>query len=104
MISDAPLPLVFFRVLADRAGKPAALLLDVGPGDGAGAAALLPAGDTLAALTDHLPCFYRADVAPAAAEALSAAGLQALAAGAVLVAADALPMDAPPTVSWIDGP
>ena len=103
MIPDAQLPLVFFRVLADRAGKPAALLLAVGPGEVADPAALLPAGDTLAALTGHFPCLYRADVAPAVAEALAAVGLQAVAPGAVLAAADALPKDAPPTVAWIDG-
>jgi hypothetical protein len=103
MTSHVPLPLVFFRVLADRAGKPAALLLDIGAGEAADPAALLTAGDTLDALVAHFPCLYRAAPDSALALALDEAGLRPLPAGAVLQADDGLPTDVAATVSWIDG-
>lgn len=65
---------VFLHLLADRGGRPAALVLDA---RGALAAATLPPG--LAGLAARLPCLFPAGVPEDAATALAQAGWQCLA-------------------------
>ena len=83
MITSSDVPLLLFRVLADQRGKPAGLLLNVGPGDQAGLAQLSGTA-LLAGLTGQLPAYYRADVDPALATALAALHWRPLPAGALL--------------------
>ena len=73
MISSTPAPLVFFRVLAERSGKPAGLLIDVGAGD---AAAVLPLFDTgpFLGLGGAMASFYRPLVDPAVGEGMTGGG------------------------------
>ncbi|NYE59215.1 EAL and modified HD-GYP domain-containing signal transduction protein [Duganella sp. 1224] len=91
---------LLLHLLADRHGSPAALLLDTGR---------LPAGaevplNLLEELADgSMHCCYRADAAPALAQALEQAGWHALAADKVQRADDALPKDLAPAVQWIAG-
>lgn len=75
--------MVFFRVLADQFGKPAGLLMDVGPGN---AADILPLfdSDAFAALGDGMACYFRTTLADPLAEALVAAGWKPLVLGTLL--------------------
>jgi EAL and modified HD-GYP domain-containing signal transduction protein len=103
MISSTPAPLVFFRVLAERSGKPAGMLIDVGAGD---AAALLPLSDSdvFCDLGGTLACFYRPLVDPALAGALQLAGWESVAPGSLCRADDRLVSDyLPPAAVWVDG-
>ena len=103
MISSTPVPLVFFRVLAERGGKPAGMLIDVGAGD---AAALLPLFDTepFLGLGGTLACCYRPLVDPALAAALQLAGWNDVAPGSLCRADDRLVSDhLPPAAVWVDG-
>jgi hypothetical protein len=103
MISSTPAPLVFFRVLAERSGKPAGLLIDVGAGAGA---PVLPLFDTepFLGLGGALACFYRPLVDPAVAAALQQAGWQGVAPGSLCRADDRLVSDyLPPAALWVDG-
>ncbi len=79
----SPAPLVVFCVLADQGGKPAGLLIDAGPGDGA---QLLPlsGSEHFSALSDEMPCYYRETLAPTLAEGLELAGWKQLLAGSLL--------------------
>ena len=80
---QSPAPLVLFRVLADQAGVPASLLMDVGAGD---EAALLPLFDsaTFQALDDAMPVYYREGLSVPLAEVLAAAGWKQLVPGTLL--------------------
>lgn len=90
--------LVFLHLLADRRGRPAALVLRA-PG-GLPLDALPPA---LAALPARLPCLFRAGVPAAAAEALCQAGWQPLADTDVL--RTDVPFDGtlPPGMRYVEG-
>ena len=104
--------LVFFHLLADRHGVPAALLFeqDGAPPSASAAQAgeqnaqqdAAPAADALRALSARWPCFYPDQLAPAAAAPLRAAGWRALAAAAVL-RSDAPFAPPPPAIAWIAG-
>lgn len=80
---QSPAPLVLFRVLADQAGIPASLLMDVGAGD---EAALLPLVDSASfqALNDAMPVCYREGLSAPLADALAAAGWKQLVPGTLL--------------------
>lgn len=100
---SSPAPLVFFRVLADRGGKPSGLLADLGAGD---AAALLPllASASFAALRRQCPCFFRADTEPASAAVLAQAGFKPIEAGTLFRTDERLVAEfLPPSTAWIDG-
>ena len=102
-MNTIPVPLVFFRVLADRSGKPAGLLVDAGTGD---TAALLPlfGAEAFAALSDGFGCFYRPQIAADAVSALQEAGWKEMPAGALCRADDRLdPAYLPPAAKWVDG-
>jgi EAL and modified HD-GYP domain-containing signal transduction protein len=75
--------LVVFRVLADQGGKPAGLLLDVGPGD---AEQLMPlsGSEDFSALSDEFTAYYRDGIAPVMADALDLAGWKRLRPDALL--------------------
>lgn len=76
-------PLLVFRVLSDQGGRPAGLLAEVGPGPASGLQQVL---DGYAFLTLHvgMPVLYRADLAPAFADALDCAGCTQLVPGTLL--------------------
>ena len=113
-IFSSQAPLVFFRVLANQAGIPAALLMDIGPGN---AADILPLFDSehFVALGRDMPCYYRTALAAPLAEALANAGWKQLVLGTLLredkrLAKEAIPqgtlliegdwyMEAPPKAS-----
>jgi EAL and modified HD-GYP domain-containing signal transduction protein len=103
MIAPTPVPLVFLRILAERGGKPAALLIDVGGGD----AALLPAllgEEALRGLCGGFACFYRAPAEPVLAAALQAAGWKDIAPGALCRIDQRLASEAlAPAAAWVDG-
>lgn len=90
--SSSP-PLLVFRVLADHTGKPAGLLMDVGPGDPDHLMALSGTED-FSALSDEVAAYYREDLAPQLAEALALAGWKQLQPGALLREDEKLSEDA----------
>ena len=103
--------LVFFHLLADRHGAPAALLFEQGdapqsaadPDDAAWGVVDVEA---LRALSAEWPCFYPAQLAPASAAPLRAAGWRALdAAGVLRTDAPMTQAAAPPAAgpAWIVG-
>jgi c-di-GMP-related signal transduction protein len=103
MSATDTMPLAFFRVLADRGGAPAALLLSLGPGDSAGLAPLT-GSEHFAALNNHLPCLYPPGLDPALAALLAQARWRELDPATVFhtdekFAADAVPAGA----AWVDG-
>ncbi len=101
-LSD-PVPPVYFRVLADLGGAPAALLLEHGHGAAPALAALVAAAPC-AGFPAQLACLYRPGGDPALAAALELAGWRALAPTALLRADAALPaLSAPTGAAWIDG-
>ncbi len=75
--------MLFFRVLANHAGTPAALLMDIGPGP---AANVLPqlASEAFLALGSEIACYHRPALADPIAEALAAAGWKQLVLGTLL--------------------
>lgn len=81
-----PSPLVILRVLANRSGSPAGLLIEVAAADEAAAAAPLTLfGDEhFTALAREMTCYYREGTPPELAQALARAGCKLLAAGALL--------------------
>ncbi|MEJ7805899.1 MAG: HDOD domain-containing protein [Telluria sp.] len=81
--STSHAPLVFFRVLANQSGAPAALLMDIGPGNAADIVALFD-GDDFLALSARIPCYYRTSLAAPLAETLAAAGWKQLVLGTLL--------------------
>lgn len=104
MTQTNPVALLFFRVLADRNGVPAALLFDCGAGDQQALTALCDA-DNFAMLSAAMPCLFRADtLAPPLATALQALRWRALA-PATVCRVDQRLADAvlPAAASWIDG-
>jgi hypothetical protein len=115
MTSSNPVPLVFFRVLAERGGKPAGLLLDLGSNaDAAGAGAagagavpgLLPllGSETFAGLSTSLACFHRPLPDAALAAALQEAGWKPLAEAALFRVDGRLATELlPPAAAWVDG-
>ncbi len=103
MISSPPAPLLLFRVLAERSGKPAALLLDLGGGAPASLLALI-GSDAFAGLAAALACFYDPRADAALAGALEGAGWRVLPAAAVCRVDQRLAVEAlPPAAAWIDG-
>jgi c-di-GMP-related signal transduction protein len=76
-------PLVVFRVLADHGGKPAGLLIDVGPGD---AEQLLPlsSGEQFGALSDQMPAYFREGLPASLTEGLELIGWKLLLPGSLL--------------------
>jgi hypothetical protein len=78
--SSSQAPLVIFRVLANKAGTPAGLLMEAGSGD---EAELLRLFDTVhfLGLSLEMPCYYRDALAPALAEALASGGWKQLVPG-----------------------
>jgi hypothetical protein len=103
MISTTPVPLLFFRILAERGGKPAGMLIDVGAGDAAPLPALVD-GEAFRGLCGGFACFYRPQADPALAAALQAAGWKAVAPGSLCRADERLASEfLPPSASWVDG-
>jgi hypothetical protein len=95
--------LIFFRVLAERSGKPGGLLIDVGAGALAGALALAQ-GEAFLGLSAQLSCFYRPQADPALAAALEAAGWKQVAPGLLYRADERLAAELlPPGPAWVDG-
>jgi EAL and modified HD-GYP domain-containing signal transduction protein len=88
---------VFLQLLADRAGKPAALAFCATADT---TAEQLPS--LLADLPAQLPCYYRAGVSPAVADALDGAQWRSLPDDAVL-RTDLPFVDLPPGVTLVDG-
>ncbi len=70
-------PLLIFRVLSDKGGKPAGLLMDVGEGDDAVVLQMFD-GVHFLALGLEIACYYREGIAPALAEALASGGWKQL--------------------------
>jgi hypothetical protein len=102
-MSSTLVPLVFFRILAERSGKPAGLLIGASAGD---AAALLPlaASDALRGLAGAFACFHRPHIDPALAAALQAAGWQELAPASLCRVDERLAAESlPPATAWVDG-
>jgi EAL and modified HD-GYP domain-containing signal transduction protein len=102
-MSATSVPLIFFRILADRGGKPAGLLIDVGAGD---AAALLALTDSEAwrALSGAFACRHRAQADAALAAALQAAGWKESAPAALWQVDERLAGDLlPAAAQWADG-
>jgi hypothetical protein len=110
MTTSNPVPLVFFRVLAERGGKPAGLLLDLGGaagaanGDAASALSTLFGSEAFAGLSASLACFHRPLPDCALTAALHTAGWKALAAGSLVRVDDRLAAELlPPAAAWVDG-
>ncbi|MDB5919498.1 MAG: hypothetical protein JWR40_3732 [Massilia sp.] len=105
MTSSNPVSLVFFRVLAERGGKPAGLLLDVGPCPGPNPfLSQLFDSEAFAGLSTGQACFYQSPFDAALAEVLAGAGWKPLAAGSLVRIDDRLTLDAlPPAAAWVDG-
>src|SRR5450830_278812 len=112
MSTTTPVALLFFRVIAEPSGRPAALLLDVGAGDEALLAAELAAADGdkdehgLSSLQDAMPGFYRAEriADPALQQVLRAAGWQPLAPGTLCRVDQRLVAGfLPAGTEWVDG-
>ena len=82
MSDSTPVPLLCFRILAERSGKPAGLLLDVGDEAGAGLAAVVESDD-MRELANRFACFYRPCTAPELAAAFQAAGWKEAAPGSL---------------------
>ena len=89
---------VFLQLLADRAGRPAALVLCAA--DDATPERLPP---TLAELGARLPCYYRASVPDSLAEALHAAQWQPLPVHDVMRADTPFEANLPPGVALVEG-
>ncbi len=89
---------VFLQLLADRLGKPAALVLCAG---GQGAPEGLP--PALTALAGLLPCHYRTGVPAALADALGSGGWLRLTGSTVLQAEAAFPAAVPAGIAYIGG-
>jgi hypothetical protein len=97
-----PAPLIFFRVVADRAGKPSGLLVEIGAGDPVVVLPLL-ARDSFDA-GGQWPCLFRDGLDPAQAEALQQAGWNRIKPGTLFRADDRLVTQfLPPEAVWIDG-
>jgi hypothetical protein len=80
---QSPAPLVLFRVLADQAGIPAGLLMDVGAGD---EMAVLPLFEShsFQGLDDAMPVYYREGLSAPLVDVLTAAGWSQLVPGTLL--------------------
>lgn len=100
----APSALLFFRVLADCGGRPAALLLDGGAGDSATLAALT-AHAHVDALADAMPCLFRGEaVGDELAAALMVHGWRPLGAGTLCRVDERLVAEfLPRGTEWVDG-
>lgn len=81
--NSLPSPVVILRVLANRSGIPAGILIDVGAGNNAALPALFD-DQHFSALASAMACYYRQGAAPELAEALAQAGCKLLAPGALL--------------------
>jgi EAL and modified HD-GYP domain-containing signal transduction protein len=99
MSADRP-ALIYFHVLANRAGLPAAVLLEVGAGDMDGLPALLDS-EAGQELVQRWPCFHRAALGPGLGEALAQTPWRPLTAP-VLARADTV-FEAPPVAEWVEG-
>ncbi|MES2758986.1 MAG: HDOD domain-containing protein [Pseudomonadota bacterium] len=95
--------LLFFHVLAERSGKPAGLLIDVGAGDNA-AVIEQAAGESVRALTEGGACFHRPLADAQLAGALQQAGWKEMAPGALCRADERLASELLPAgAAWVDG-
>lgn len=103
MNSASPVPLLVFRVLADRRGLPSGLLIEIGAS--AAEAALSPSVvAALGTLCRDFPCLYRAACAPRLAAALAGHGWTELATRSLFRAGERLTsVPLPPEARWIDG-
>ena len=102
MIPAATAPLFFVRVLANRQGKPAALLAD-GAGDAVALLELVESG-LARALPAALPCFVAPGLEEALGRAYAQAGWKQVDPGAVFHATGTLDASQlPPAAKWIDG-
>ena len=102
MIAMAPVALLFFRVIADNSGRPAALLLDADAGDGDAASLGVP----LATLQDGMPCLFRPEriAGPGLQQALRGAGWRALPPGTLCRVDERLVLQfLPAGTEWVDG-
>jgi hypothetical protein len=104
MIPTTPSALLFFRVLAECSGRPAALLLDCGAGEPAQLAEAAEQ-DGFAALSADMPCLFRSEaVGDTLAAALRSHGWRALAAGTLCRVDERLVADfLPAGAEWVDG-
>ncbi|MFL6709332.1 MAG: hypothetical protein ACJ8HI_14100, partial [Massilia sp.] len=113
MITMTPVALLFFRVIAENSGRPAALLLDTGAGDAAALAALAAqlgeGGDEAASLPGlqrAMPCLFRPEPLAGTAfpQVLMDAGWRPLAPGTLCRVDTRLVVDfLPAGTEWIDG-
>jgi hypothetical protein len=79
----SPAPLVFFRVLANHAGIPSGLLIDVGAGDEAALLELIQT-PSFQAFGLEMPAYYREGLSAQLAEELAASGWSQLVPGSLL--------------------
>ena len=96
MTPTAHVALLFFRVIAELNGRPAALLLDGGA---------LEAADEIDSLADAMPCLFRPEAVDAAfGAALQAAGWRPLAPATLCRVDERLVAEfLPKGAAWIDG-
>lgn len=92
--SSSP-PLVVFRVLSDHTGKPAGLLIDVGPGEAQQLLELTGSTD-FSALSDEVVCYYREGIDPVLVDALELAGWKQLVPDSLLREDEKVDHDAEP--------
>jgi hypothetical protein len=103
MTSSTLVPLIFFRIVAERSGRPSGLLLDIGDGD-VGAALALLQSDEFRAMSGQFACLYGAGLDPLLAEALGKAQWERIEPGKLLRVDEPLaPRLLAPAVRWIDG-
>ena len=96
-------PLIVFRVVADRAGLPAALLVDIGDAPSQLILAALAEAKAVA-LAAEFPCKYRPVLPADAGAALSDAGWTEMAPGTLFLVDDQLVRHfLPAGVLWVDG-
>lgn len=101
-VLTATLP-VFLHLLADRHGSPAGLLCEVAAPAAPAAHGEMPVDMLRELAHGRLPCFYRAALAPSAAEVLDQCGWRVLAPEQVL-RLESAPEQAPaPGVQWLEG-
>ena len=92
--------LMFFHLLANRAGVPGAVLLEAGRGAQGTVLAMLDS-EPWTVVRQSGPCYHRPHGDPELGAALAAAGCRAITAPA-LARADTV-FDAPPGAEWIEG-
>lgn len=102
MTSAPAAPLLFLQLLADRTGRPGAVLLQGALGPDAAPAACRALADGLRAQGARFCCVYPDGLAAPLAEALAQAGWLPLPAGSVLSAGGGAATAAPsPAIAWL---